>query len=570
MAGKKTSRVKVVKNSKDQIENSFPPFNNFLPMAGRDGGIFPGSQQLSNTETLFQNLRWYMVSNFRQLLSQLYVEIGLIQTIVDVPVDDAFRGGIEIKSKQLNDDQIDELLTAIERDDDLVIAAEGMKWTRLYGGGFIMILTDQDPDTPLDISQINENEYLEFRAGDLWELFSDKQNTDGEMLDGKAGKVEFYNYYGVQVHHSRVIKLMGQKAPSFVRPRLRGWGMSVVEKLVRSINQYLKSSDLSFEVLDEFKLDIYKIKNLVNTLLSPNGAQKVRDRVQMMNQQKNFQNAVTLDSEDDFQQKMLSFSGLAEVSTGIRIQVASDLRMPLTKLFGISAAGFNSGEDDIEVYNGMIESEIRGKSKKCVLRMLELKCQKLFGFVPDDLKMDFKPLRVLSAEQEEKVKDSKFNRLLQARNSGEITGLEFRQAVNKGNLMDITLDTKRDDLNVDELKAEEPAVEEQPAGGEKPAPGKNQAKEAPKAKEAKLNTILNRLPGFAGKFDTEKEKLFIEYNKSGGDNWITNSELIKIMNPGKVDEGGWSKAKEVSQKTFGEIRWPFVTWYYKKQGGTFK
>ena len=31
-----------------------------------------------------------------------------------------------------------------------------------------------------------------------------------------------------------------------------------------------------------------------------------------------------------------------------------NLKMPITKLFGISAAGFSSGEDDIENYNSMI------------------------------------------------------------------------------------------------------------------------------------------------------------------------------------------------------------------------
>lgn len=44
----------------------------------------------------------------------------------------------------------------------------------------------------------------------------------------------------------------------------------------------------------------------------------------------------------------------------------------------------------------------------------------------------------------------------------------------------------------------------------------------------------------------------------------------KKMNPGKVDEPKWKKAKEMSQDAFGEIRWPFVTSKYKEMGGTFK
>jgi len=55
---------------------------------------FPANQgtlfgkQISQATTVFENLRYYLVSNFRQILSQAYVEIGLIQTIVDIPVDD--------------------------------------------------------------------------------------------------------------------------------------------------------------------------------------------------------------------------------------------------------------------------------------------------------------------------------------------------------------------------------------------------------------------------------------------------------------------------------------------------
>jgi hypothetical protein len=252
--------------------------------------------------------------------------------------------------------------------------------------------------------------------------------------------VEYYNYYGVELHHSRVMLMIGIEAPSFVRPKLRGWGVSVVETLVRSINQYLKATDLSFEVLDEFKLDVYKIKNLANTLLSPGGTEAIQRRVTIANRQKNYQNALTMDSEDDFDHKQLSFSGLAEVMSGIRMQVASDMRMPLTKLFGISAAGFSSGEDDIENYNAMVEGQVREKCKYEVLKMLEYRCQQLFGVIPDDLTVDFKPMRILSSEQEENVKTQKFNRLLAAKTAGEITSEEFRDACNRDALLSIQLE----------------------------------------------------------------------------------------------------------------------------------
>lgn len=419
---------------------------------GLPQGMGTGSgEQISSASTLFKNLRWYLVSNFRQLLSEIYVELGLVQTIVDLPVDDALRGGVDVMSKQLDEDEIEQLTTSVDRDGDLNIVGQAAKWNRLFGGaGVIIMVGDQDPEEPLDMAAIGPDTELSFRPVDLWELTWDMQNTQGYDPSTQLEEYDHYNYYGEKVHKTRVMKMTGLVAPSFIRPRLRGWGFSIVEKLVRSINQYIKATDLGFEVLDEFKLDVYKIKNLVNTLLSPNGEQKIRARVQMANLQKNYQNAVVMDAEDDFDHKQLSFAGLAEAMAGIRKQVASDMRIPSTKLFGSSEGGGslgNSDQNDMENYNSMVESEVRDKIKYEILRILEIKCQKMFGYVPDDLKIKFKPLRVLSAVDEETVKTQKFNRALQARSAGEITTLEFRETCNKGNLLEISLDNSGDSLN---------------------------------------------------------------------------------------------------------------------------
>ncbi len=415
-----------------------------------DSNIFgpnAGGVQLSQVDTLFKNQRWYLVSNMRQILSELYIESGLIQVICRVPVDDGLRGGVEIKSKQLSEEQIEELLISVDRDDDLNVVADALTWNRLYGGAGIIIMTDQDPSTPLDLEAIGEDSPLEFRAVDMWELFWDKQNTEGYDPEIQQEEFEHYNYYAKKIHKSRVMRMKGLTPPSFLRPRLRGWGFSVVEHLVRSVNQYLKATNLTFEVLDEFKLDVFKLKNLTNTLMSPQGDADVAKRVRIANAQKNYQNAIVLDSEDDFDHKQLSFAGLAEVMKGIREQIASDMRMPMTKIFGISAAGFNSGEDDIEVYNSMVESQVRNKCKYDILRLLEIKCQKKFGMIPDDLSITFKPLRVMSAEQQENVKSKKFDRALAAKTAGEMTTKEFREVCNKDELFSVKLDTSMDSIN---------------------------------------------------------------------------------------------------------------------------
>ena len=580
----RSSNIHNVKEVRDETASIIK--NGLGDAIGYPGSASFGSMgvKLSQVDTLFNNNRWYLLSNMRQLLSEMYVEHGLVQNAVDIPVDDAFRGGCTFTSKQLNEEQLLLLQSTMDREDDFGTAAQACKWNRLFGGAGILIMTNQDPATPLNVDAITKDSPLEFRAVDMWELFWDKQNSEGYDPAIQTQEFELYNYYGKKIHKSRVLRLKGLIAPSFIRHRLRGWGLSIVETLVRSINQYLKSHDLTFEVLDEFKLDIFKMKNLNTTLLSPQGEAQVRKRVNMANWCKNYNNALIMDSEDDYDHKQLSFTGLAEVMTGIRVHVASDLKMPLTKLFGVSAAGFNSGEDDIEVYNGMVEGTVRNKIKYDVLRLAEIRCQYLFGIIPDDLEATWKPLRVLSAVQEEEVKDKKFQRVLQARQAAEISAKEFRDACNKEKLLPITLDTDLDMLNphdpnfVDEGEHDPKDTEDvAEPGANKTDSRKPRAwdtdtltdKSEPKSELKTTHEMdIDRAKAKEGPKDVTapKEEDPARHKAIRNDEDVDGEE---IANPGKVDETLWEKAKEASQKAFGKIKWPFVTWFYKEHGGTF-
>ncbi len=296
---------------------------------------------------------------------------------------------------------------------------------------------------PLEIGKINEKSPLEFRAVDMWELYYSQQNVEGDITPGGTmglGHPEFYDYYGRHVHHSRVLIFKGKEAPSFVRPRLRGWGMSELERLVRSLNQYMKNQDVIFALLDEAKVDVYKMEGFNSALLTSGGTAAVSKRIQGANLIKNYNHALTMDAKDDYIQKQIAFTGLAEVLTQIRQGIAADLKMPVTKLFGISAAGFNSGEDDIENYNSMIEGEIRAKVKYVVVDALQIVCQKLFGFIPEDLQIIFNPLRILSAVEEEEVKNHQFNRVMSAYESGLIMDTEAKEGINKDSLLPVEID----------------------------------------------------------------------------------------------------------------------------------
>ena len=400
--------------------------------------------QLSQTDTLFINNRWYLIGNSRQLLSQLYVEHGIVQTLVDQPVDDAFRSGFEIKTGQLSGDEIEKLQIYDQRNGVTRSLMQARKWARLYGGGAVIIITGQDPLLPLDIKKIKPGTPLEFRSVDMWELYYSTQNVQGTLtVGGDIGMQmgEFYDYYGHRIHKSHVYRVIGKECPSFLRPRLRGWGMSELERIVRSLNSYMKNQDVIFALLDEAKVDVYRMKGFTSSLLNATGTAQTQKRVQLANTLKSFNNALMMDVEDEYDQKQISFAGLAEILLQLRQGLAADLKMPMTKLFGVSAAGFSSGEDDIENYNAMLEGEIRAKDKFAVVDLLQIACQHEFGTTIDDLMIEFNPLRILNAKEEEEVKDSQLNRIMAVYQSGlEPDTKVLKEAINKDSLLGVELD----------------------------------------------------------------------------------------------------------------------------------
>lgn len=419
------------------------------------GGNPYETQTIAQPYTLAQGNSYVPLTLNRILLSYSYMTQGLVQTLVNQPVNDAFRGGFDIKSTELSEEEIIQLQNAIRKPrrrvkagkkdkfnrrinpnaavnlghSDVRVAMDVLNWSRLYGGAGLIINTDQNFSSPLDVEAIGPDSPLEFLAADRWELILSQMN----IFDPKNPTP--FNYYGLPLHTSRVVKVLGIEAPSYIRLRLQGWGMSEIERCIRAINSFVKFENLVFELLDEAKIDVFQIMGFNDSLLTDEGTANTQRRVDLANRMKNFQNALVMDKEDAYQQKQLSWSGLAEMWNEIRLNLSSDLKIPMNKLFGQSATGFGGGQDAIENYNSVVEG-VRTNAEPVVIEIVDLRCQQLFGFVPE-YTLSWKPLKLLDGEQEENVKTQKQNRAMELFQQRLVTGREVSTILRKENLLDI-------------------------------------------------------------------------------------------------------------------------------------
>jgi len=397
---------------------------------------------LSSAAPFMYNNRYSSITLNRMLVAEMYQEHGVIQVICDQPVDDAFRGGITLKIPEFDDNDIKKLEHFISKNNILNTYAQACKYARTYGGSGVIINAGQDEKEPFNIKRVKQHTPLAFYAADRWEL---SYTPDGMGVDQfRTNDVERpYNYYGHVLHKTNVIKINGKEAPSILRGQFGGWGVSELERIVRAYNQYLKHQNVTYEMLDEAKIDIYKINGFNSAMSTPTGAVQTAYRVQVANSIKNTENSLVLDKEDDYEQKSLPFSGIAEILEQIRIDLACVCRFPMAKLFGLSATGFASGEDSIENYNCMIENEVRSKIKGGLITMIEICCQKLFGFVPENLDFEWKPLRILTNQEESTIKNDDLNRILQLKAAGLASDETIAAMINSSKVFPI-------DINPDE------------------------------------------------------------------------------------------------------------------------
>ena len=432
MSRKRKPRTKVLTNRLSDVS---------MTLAGINGGT--GGSYLSSYNTQAFSNNYSLITLNRIILTYMYTGNGIFQTAIQLPVQDAIGKGIEIESGELDNEDIDQVYDYWEEIGLWQTILNYMTWVRLFGGGALLINTNQKPEKPLSLKNLDKTP-LEFYDLDRWQLdtniaiFDDWDSYLSNVSDGDG----LIHLYGEPIHESRFLRGQGKRAPHYIRRQLRGWGMSEGERMIRDLNLYLKTQDSTFELIDEAKIDIYKINGLANKLLTSGGTSAITNRIQAANEIKNYVNALVLDAQEEYEQKQINFTGLAELMDQNRMGVAAALRMPLTKLFGLSASGFNSGDSDLENYNQMVESEVRSQLKPVVRTLLKVTMSHLFGYVPQ-FSFKFPSLRELTPEAEQTVKTQESSRLLAIYDRGLMDGEELMQSMRKAGVVQIETKTEQ-------------------------------------------------------------------------------------------------------------------------------
>ncbi len=340
------------------------------------------------------------------LMNSLYRNSWIARRIVSLVPRDMLKNWIKWDS-DITPEQIDQLQADIRTTQLKKQLYRGLCFGRLYGGaGGLMLIDGQDDlSQPLDLDSIMPGDFKGLLVMDRCSGCVPNAQLIDDISSPEYGLPESYQFTiqapneTVNVHHSRMLRFNGLDLPIWETQAEQYWGSSIIENVYEELRKRDNTSANIAGLIFMANLRILKIADLGEMLASaPTSVQSdFYNTIQAQNTLMNNFGVQVMGSEDDFQQFQLNnFNGLNDIYESFMLDVAGACEIPVTRLFGRSPAGFNSGENDMRSYYEMIESNQEDQLRPVIEKIMPVLAMSTFGQMPDDLDFAFNPIETPS------------------------------------------------------------------------------------------------------------------------------------------------------------------------------
>lgn len=357
-------------------------------------------------------------------LTDQYLSNGLFAKIIDAPAEEAVKHGFDLG---IEDKDFEEYISDCFEETDFENNAEtALKWSRLYGGSVILMVTDDGVDDlllPMNLDKLQAIEELRVyeRAvvtPDYQCLYRGYGSRIGNHSLSKFGMPEYYqidSYTGsFRVHESRLLLFRNGRLPERSnRQEYRFWGQPEYNRLKHALREAITANSDGVKLLERSVQAIYKMKNLAQILSTEGGDDDVLKRIEVIDLCRGILNSIVIDGEgEDYDFKTFSLTGIKEVIDSTCNMLSAISNIPQTILFGRSPAGMNAtGTSDLENYYNFVDRYRKGDLKRAYKTYIDLLCiaGKNSGKLRDvpRYKFSFKPLWNLSETEQATVEQTK-------------------------------------------------------------------------------------------------------------------------------------------------------------------
>lgn len=283
----------------------------------------------------------------------------LPRKIVRIPAEDAVR---KWRTWSASKEEID-AIERVEREHNIKSKMlRAMTLARLTGGAAVYFrVKNADPSMELDIESVGKDG-LEYAAV-LTKQQLNPREIERDISSPLFGKPVGYTITSSsvgtieEIHPSHLVVLHGSEPLSDVIDGANGWGDSVLQHIYESLLRCDSTTAAIAAMVFEAKIDVINVPGLMKNLSDGRYESQLTKRFGLAAMMKGINGTLILDEKEQYSQKSASFAALPDIMDRFAQEVSGAADIPMTRLWGRSAAGMNStGESDLRNYYDAVQT----------------------------------------------------------------------------------------------------------------------------------------------------------------------------------------------------------------------
>ena len=408
------------------------------------------------------------------LMNSLYRGSWIVRRVIDTIPKDMLKNWVHYTGN-VTPEQVD-LLEKAERKTKIKAAMlRGLNWGRLYGGAAALMLIDgQDDmlDEPLEVDSIMPGDFKGLLVVDRWAGCYPHLDMVDDIDSPDFGLPKYYEFRpntttsggisSYKVHHSRIVRFIGDDLPEWERQAEMQWGSSKIETVFDELKKRDNTSANIAGIVFQANLKVLMMDDLGELIAgSPGkGMDDFYKTIQAQNWLMNNFGTYIMSKDDDFKNITSQYAGLDEIYEKFMLDVCGAAQIPMTKLFGRSPAGMNAtGESDLRNYYDIVEQEQEAHLRPALEKLLPVLCMSALGEIPDDIEIAFNPV-MTPPEKDADIVSAKSESVFQAHDRGLISDqLALKELKQIGDPFGIFTNITDEDINKADAEVKEPELD---------------------------------------------------------------------------------------------------------------
>ena len=323
---------------------------------------------------------------------------GLIRAGIEMRADEMTRKWGELSRKgedEEEDDKINKLTEAMEKLKIRETFRSASCLCGYFGGCLLFIDTGEKPENlvnPLTLHKATfaEGKLKTFRLVEPYLVTPSNYNSVNPMADDYF-KPQLWFIQGIPVHASRVIYFAENKLSTLLKPAYNFFGMPLAQKVLDAVGHYTQNREAAGRLLQKCSLTV--LKTNMQDVLQGGFDQELKKRISYFVQNRSNDGCTAIDKElEDLVIQSANLGGVTDMVRQSMEYVAAMFNEPVTKMWGLSPAGFGTGDAELRNHYDNIKSQQEKMFGDAIQKVIEVLQMSLFQEVDQSIIFKFNPL----------------------------------------------------------------------------------------------------------------------------------------------------------------------------------